>query len=785
MLNVLNPIAQFLDENGNPISLGKVVFFEAGTDNRKNVYRDYAKTDPISETILDAGGMFQVPLFYGSGFYKIKVYKYVHPNFVDFKTVDNVEGDGIVSPIDPTDLKVRFVDDVQRLSTLNAVALDIDYAYCYAHNGDSLGGGWFFWDAASVAPEDNGTIFKYASQGTGRWIRVFASEVAYPQMFGVNTNQNVPHTALLQSMVNFCILNPKYRIVFPAGSYHLDSNLLIPNGIQCAINSGAVFNNLSTTSITFTLGDGTEIEGYERAFLKTNPMVVSINGTIRPEWWGAVGDDSADDSQAFKWMSEHAGANNDVEISKVYAFNQASAPFQSALFPNARFIQTNSGMLHFKTEFFGMQFNGLIAKKQAVKIETAAQNLTLKIGGDVKSSWILNDTIPSFAQLQKSLDIVTFDTKSRLLIDSDMSFAAGSYTSASSEIDILEGVKITLSGNVSFDCPVNIPSAMRIITNGYSWSNFPATAQFRWFADSDKAVEFCAKSNCALTANGNYTSPPTYIATGSTNLLTIRDVIFSLPVGDLVFGINHGGLLHLDNVVTINGSANSTIKITAIGGKMNSCKFYDSGGVQVDFGGAYARIDSCSFNGGATTTLINPSSLCAYECFFAQDVSLQGSSAGYVCIGTSIKKNLLGASKNILAGANLASLGHKADVYENATTSGSYVNSTKNTTQIQYTVAQNSVLVKSPDPTSSFYDAAVASKKFLPYQNAPLYASVEVARWSSAFTASDAALICYYGMNDNETLKKAFFISNAKTTSGFTTHFNFTCTWSSVSGDEF
>ena len=56
---------------GDPLTGGKVYFYEAGTTTPKNVWTEKEKTNPYTSVTLDAGGIKQI---YGDGTYKILVY---------------------------------------------------------------------------------------------------------------------------------------------------------------------------------------------------------------------------------------------------------------------------------------------------------------------------------------------------------------------------------------------------------------------------------------------------------------------------------------------------------------------------------------------------------------------------------------------------------------------------------------------------------------------------------------------------------------------------------------
>ena len=76
MAIVLNsPRPQFFDNNGDPLSLGRVSFYEANTTTLKDVYSDYTGTIPITNpNVLDANGYVEDGgIWLGDGPYKVKL----------------------------------------------------------------------------------------------------------------------------------------------------------------------------------------------------------------------------------------------------------------------------------------------------------------------------------------------------------------------------------------------------------------------------------------------------------------------------------------------------------------------------------------------------------------------------------------------------------------------------------------------------------------------------------------------------------------------------------------
>lgn len=89
-----NVDGQFFDSNGQPLALGKLYFYEAGTTTPKDVYSTFdagtALTNPV---VLDAAGRAQI---WGIGSYKIVI---ATSEDVIIKTVDDVFMNGAVADV--------------------------------------------------------------------------------------------------------------------------------------------------------------------------------------------------------------------------------------------------------------------------------------------------------------------------------------------------------------------------------------------------------------------------------------------------------------------------------------------------------------------------------------------------------------------------------------------------------------------------------------------------------------------------------------------------------------
>ena len=127
--------------------------------------------------------------------------------------------------------QVTLASDVQyRVDTIAALkALTVTYKSVlvlgYYAAGDG-GGGKFYWDAASTATDNAGTIFALNAGGTGRFIRIF-NGVFNVRYFGAKGDNVASDTPYLNLAVAACVLAGKGSIYIPNGVYRMDTQFLV------------------------------------------------------------------------------------------------------------------------------------------------------------------------------------------------------------------------------------------------------------------------------------------------------------------------------------------------------------------------------------------------------------------------------------------------------------------------------------------------------------------------------------------------------------------------------
>lgn len=117
---------------------------------------------------------------------------------------------------------------VLSLRTLGNFGAPVCVVTGYNVAGDG-GGGQFFWDEQSTAPDDGGTILGSSPKGRWRRIRGAGTHVD-ARWFGAVGDGLTDDTAALQRAINFAVAE-KSRLSIPRGNYLISSTLVISGNL--------------------------------------------------------------------------------------------------------------------------------------------------------------------------------------------------------------------------------------------------------------------------------------------------------------------------------------------------------------------------------------------------------------------------------------------------------------------------------------------------------------------------------------------------------------------------
>jgi len=179
----------YVDNSGRQVPLvgGKVYTYLAGTSTPAATYTSSTgATANAWPVILDARG--EASVWLTPGLYKIVL---KDANDVEIYTQDGVSGTGLYA----------VFDDIAELRS-NVGTYDGQVASVAGYYAAADGGGGFFrWNAASSATEDNGLVIKATASATGRWFRLYDAPVNV-RMFGAVCDGSTDDTDAIQDALD-------------------------------------------------------------------------------------------------------------------------------------------------------------------------------------------------------------------------------------------------------------------------------------------------------------------------------------------------------------------------------------------------------------------------------------------------------------------------------------------------------------------------------------------------------------------------------------------------------
>ena len=286
--------ARYFTRNGNPLSNGRVLFYNNLTTTPKEVFTDEG-VSLGTDVDLDANG-YVTPtngVWLGEGAYSIAIQA---PDgagsYVTVETRDNVPG---YTNLTGGTVEMVFVQTIAELQALSGGESDLVYVSGYYTLG-GIGGGVFSWDGSSTADSDFGMVIAPSPEpASGRWLRSLGNRVLYPGYYGILESVSAV-SPRFQNMISYASDN-NFSIVIPPGNYDLsgDIDFSVPTVIQGGVQFGASL----TTVLTFSTSDLT-IEQTSPLIDKTGDVTLQVTGihSVELKWWdvpnGIISDASAE-----------------------------------------------------------------------------------------------------------------------------------------------------------------------------------------------------------------------------------------------------------------------------------------------------------------------------------------------------------------------------------------------------------------------------------------------------------------------------------------------------------
>ena len=451
LINFTAPRPQFSDVNGDPLALGRVSFYSAGTTTLKTVYSDADKIAASSNPqTLDAGGFVQDGgVWLDEGRYKVIVEKSNGAGgWVEEYTIDDIPG----TPGVTGELTGATIGTIADLRLLDPGAFGAVFVSGY-YEGADRGEGWFLWDANNSIADNGGTIISpNGAPSFGRWKRLLQQSKIIPQIFGAMTNTSFGVSSNMQSMIDWCNTagNEEYlKVRLDPGNYFIDGNVAFDNNIDLEVADGVIFDNHAATSGTLTItcqsaiieAKTTAIVGSDIS-LVFNPTDISIN--LNPAWYGTSNYDKligisnpanlgARDLDVYTALTIEPGGTGAIAFNNMYFYD-------GGLF-NINNVDVSVSILEIRAEnrisSSGLNYPIFVNQFDNVRIAN----------GDIYISWF---DIPTIVKYNDMLECITAaNTRPRVLKwNIAKSLPGGNSTNYNVNHDFSYGGSISCTSNV-------------------------------------------------------------------------------------------------------------------------------------------------------------------------------------------------------------------------------------------------------------------------------------------------------------------------------------------------
>lgn len=364
MLNLaVNQRAQYLDNDGKPLSLGRVTYYDVGTTIPKSIYADPNALIELPNPLeLDIGGFVPVSgVFYGEGNYTVLVEKCINPEspigeriYAEEWTMPDVPGTVISDVTASSTTFINAVEDIPNLSPG-----EYTFVYCQQYYNSSMldsGGGWFRWFPSSTATPDLGSIFATTgSPAIGRYIRIYSSANVKTSFYGVVAGKNTSMVSRLQTASTYAFAN-RFSLTLTTGNIQCSGDFTLTTG-KTIIEDGfrlVRLDSLISTSLTINCSS-IEVLSRDKFIAEAGetvgPSNIIINSStpfnVRPEWWGGDKSGTFDSWSALANAAISANnSNSPLIIDGMYVLNavgsgsQPSQLFSDLVFTQGSYIET-------------------------------------------------------------------------------------------------------------------------------------------------------------------------------------------------------------------------------------------------------------------------------------------------------------------------------------------------------------------------------------------------------------------------------------------------------------
>ena len=283
---ITNPLPQYHDVNGNPLSNGYLRYYEPNTTDPKDIFYDENLTisAPNPITLNSAGRTTQA--IYTTYPYKVVAFDEDNEEQWSVEYVDlGLEGSGGLN------YNVSSIAALRNITGQSAG--DIAYVSGYYEAGDQ-GGGTFVWRTDLPNDDNNGTVIRpVGAPALGTWIRQ-VDDYLTPLMFGASYSDSTKDSS---GAFTLCGIEANSGLVqrdiyIPSGRYQVNGGFAMNGGFELILGDNVEFytNDVPSTPYVVELnctrlsgGKSAQIVDYDKVRLHISALKES---TVYLEWYG-------------------------------------------------------------------------------------------------------------------------------------------------------------------------------------------------------------------------------------------------------------------------------------------------------------------------------------------------------------------------------------------------------------------------------------------------------------------------------------------------------------------
>lgn len=209
---------RLFDSAGNPLTYGKVEFFDATTSLPKTIYSDKDLTIALGTSVLTDLEGYLPAIWLSDGYYKATVSERIQIDPETWKVLWNINhlGKELASTGAPGSGVLAYCENIAELKNITAGDIDAAWVAGYYNSGDCGDPMFFVWDGSSTKTDDAGAYIRSndTPSGTaGRYLQQFNDDILDIRKWGGLPNStDIDCVGAFINMKNYAINSERYTV---------------------------------------------------------------------------------------------------------------------------------------------------------------------------------------------------------------------------------------------------------------------------------------------------------------------------------------------------------------------------------------------------------------------------------------------------------------------------------------------------------------------------------------------------------------------------------------------